>query len=46
MSKPDLISFELTDDAGKVLLKDGPFANNTLKAIHLHLIKTDVINYR
>ncbi|MBK8642494.1 MAG: T9SS type A sorting domain-containing protein [Saprospiraceae bacterium] len=39
LSKPDLISFELTDDAGKVLLKDGPFANNTLKSYPLTLDK-------
>lgn len=39
LSKPDLISFELSDDAGIVILKDGPFANNTLKSYPLTLDK-------
>ena len=37
LSKPDLLVFDVTDDQGKVILRGGPFQDNSLKTFELDL---------
>jgi len=37
ISKPDLLVFDVTDASGKVILRGGPFADNTVKVFDLDL---------
>ncbi|MBK9271500.1 MAG: Omp28-related outer membrane protein [Saprospiraceae bacterium] len=37
ISKPDLIVFDVTDGSGNVILRGGPFADNTVKVFDLEL---------
>lgn len=39
LSKPDLLVFDVTDDQGTVILRGGPFADNSLKTFELDLME-------